>query len=83
MANTFTVNDGGQVSLGNKKMLIGITTFTDGAVGAVSSSLTQLDSAQFTVQSGSVVDEVTYSAGTVTVATAASGDSQHTILIGT
>ena len=83
MANTFTVNTGGIVSLGNKTMMIGVTTFTDGAVGAVSTPFSDLNSAQFTVQSGAVIDEVTYSAGTVTVATASSGDSQHTILIGT
>jgi len=83
MANTFTLNDGGQVSMGNKTMRIGITTFTDGAVGAVSPGYSKLDSAIFTSQSGAAIDTVTYSAGTVTVATAASGSQYHSQFIGT
>ena len=83
MSNTFTVDTGGQVSLGNKTMLIGTASFTDGAATAVSTPFSKIDSVQFTVNSGTAIDGVTFTTGAFTAATAASGDLHHCVVIGT
>ena len=84
MANTFSANVGGQVSLGNKTMIIGTSSFPDGAATSVATPFNNLESIFFMTNSGTSIEEVTYSAGgSFTVATAASGDLHHCIAIGT
>jgi len=83
MANTFSASVGGQVSLGNKTMIIGTASFPDGAATAVATPFSKLDNIQFMTNSGTAIEQVTYSAGNFTVATAASGDLHHAIAIGT
>lgn len=82
MANTFTINDGGEVSLGNKKMLIGVVQYTDGAATEVTSPLTKVESVQTMVKSGTAIDGVTFTTASFKASTAASGDAHHTVLIG-
>ena len=82
MANTFTVNVGGKVSLGNKIMYIGEASFTDGAATAVLTPLSVCESVAFMTNSGTTIEEVTFATGAFTVATAASGDLHHCVVIG-
>lgn len=83
MANTFSANVGGQVSLGNKTMIIGTASFPDGAATAVDTPFTNLQSVAFMTNSGTAIEQVTFATGAFTVATAASGDLHHCTLIGT
>ncbi len=83
MANTFSASIGGEVSLGNKKMIIGTASFPDGAATAVATPLSNLQSIAFMTNSGTAIEEVTFATGAFTVATAASGDLHHCTIIGT
>ena len=82
MANTFSANVGGQVSLGNKTMIIGTASFPDGAATAVDTPFSNLQSIQFMTNSGTTIEQVTFATGAFTVATAASGDLHHCVIIG-
>ena len=83
MANTCTVNDGGRVSLGNKTMLIGVVTFTDGAATEVTvNQLNKVEWVSLEENSGSNVDGYTFTTSSFKANTAASGDTQHAQIIG-
>ena len=82
MANTFTVNTGGRIALGNKIMYMGEASFTDGAATSVLTPLSVVEAVWFTTNSGTAIEEVTFATGAFTVATAASGDLHHCYVIG-
>ncbi len=90
MANTFTASRGGPVVMGNKRVVVGLLTMTDGVGGgAVDTGLNWVDTVMMTPSTantnvgGMLKNTAASGAGDVVCGSCTTADTCHLLIVGT